>query len=427
MTHLFDPLVSSSLVLELVNSAARSILLAMAAAVTLRVFRVKATSLRLFAWSLVLYAALALPLLGHFAPPLSIPAPEFLQPDTSLVVASSSAVTKPAVGGNSALARKTTNRTTRHVEKDLPHNVALSAHIESQPMALPNPNPIAPAPQMETRWEAIGLVTYLAVMFALLTRLLAGVAYSQRLLRASRRITEPAIVARLFSLAERSQHVLLVESDQVSVPVTLGVLRPAIFLPANWRQWHTAKLDAVLAHEYAHVARRDALTQRLSLLHRAVFWFSPLAWWLDRHLADLAEQASDEAALSLGTDRNEYARTLLGFFEALRVSPGRIRWQGVAMAKAGQAEQRLERILSWKGVVAVKTRKSLTVVMVAVAVPLIYVAASAHPVLGYQDVYTPPPPQSAVAPTAGVPGPGPMAAPPAPATAPTGAGPMTAP
>ena len=59
-----------------------------------------------------------------------------------------------------------------------------------------------------------------------------------------------------------------------------------------------AKLDAVIAHEVSHVVRRDALTQRLSLLHRAIFWFSPLAWWLDRHLAELAEQASDEAALS---------------------------------------------------------------------------------------------------------------------------------
>ena len=129
----------------------------------------------------------------------------------------------------------------------------------------------------------------------------------------------------------------------------MGVLRSTILLPADWREWDDAKLNAVLAHEVSHVARHDALTQRLSLLHRAIFWFSPLAWWLDRHLADLAEQASDEAALSCGADRKDYARTLLGFFEALQTAPGRVWWQGVAMAKAGQAEQRVERILSWKG------------------------------------------------------------------------------
>ena len=130
------------------------------------------------------------------------------------------------------------------------------------------------------------------------------------------------------------------ESELISVPVTMGALRSTILLPASWREWDDAKLDAVVAHEVSHVARRDALTQRLSLLHRAIFWFSPLAWWLDRHLADLAEQASDEAALSCGTDRNDYARTLLGFFEALQAAPGRVWWQGVSMAKAGQAERK---------------------------------------------------------------------------------------
>jgi BlaR1 peptidase M56 len=174
----------------------------------------------------------------------------------------------------------------------------------------------------------------------------------------------------------------------------MGALRSIILLPADWREWDDSKLDAVLAHELSHVARHDALTQRLSLLHRAVFWFSPLAWWLDRHLADLAEQASDEAALSGGADRKDYARTLLEFFELLPYAPRRVWWQGVAMAKAGQAErqaeERLERILCWKGPVTsgmknnmgirnIALKKSLAVVVLTLAVPLVYLAASAHP------------------------------------------------
>ena len=158
----------------------------------------------------------------------------------------------------------------------------------------------------------------------------------------------------------------------------MGVLRATILLPTGWREWDDAKLDAVVAHEVSHVARRDALTQRLSLLHRAIFWFSPLAWWLDRRLADLAEQASDEAALICGADRRDYARTLLGFFEALQAAPGRVWWQGVAMAKAGQAEKRLERILGWKGSVAMRLKRSIAVVVLALAVPVVYLAASVH-------------------------------------------------
>ena len=45
----------------------------------------------------------------------------------------------------------------------------------------------------------------------------------------------------------------------------------------------------MLAHEVSHVERHDALTQRLALIHRAIFWFSPLAWWLERKLAAVAE------------------------------------------------------------------------------------------------------------------------------------------
>jgi len=195
------------------------------------------------------------------------------------------------------------------------------------------------------------------------------------------------------------------ESELITVPVTIGALRPTILLPVDWPAWDDAKLTAVLAHERSHVARRDPLTQRLSLLHRAVFWFSPLAWWLDRHLSVLAEQASDEAALSCGTDRKHYARILLDFFEALHTAPGRVWWQGVSMAKSGQAEERVERILAWKGSVAMHLKKSIAVVAIAFAIPVVFLAASARPAQHpftpdaqlAQD-QTPPPAQPAPAP-----------------------------
>jgi len=172
------------------------------------------------------------------------------------------------------------------------------------------------------RWStipraAVGVASYLAVALFFLARFGIGLLLGRRLLRKSQKIEEPSVVLLLDSRAHYSGLTVvprLAESELISVPVTMGALRSTILLPASWREWDEAKLDAILAHEVSHVARRDGLTQRLSLLHRAIFWFSPLAWWLDRHLADLAEQASDEAALSGGADRNDYARTLLGFF-----------------------------------------------------------------------------------------------------------------
>jgi hypothetical protein len=159
----------------------------------------------------------------------------------------------------------------------------------------------------------------------------------------------------------------------------VGVFRPTILLPSDWREWDAEKLDAVLAHELSHVVRHDALTQHVSLVYRTVFWFNPLAWWMNRHLSALAEQASDEAALSSGADQKRYARTLLGFFEVLQTAPRRIHWQGVSIARPGQAEQRLERILAWKGTVTMNLKKSLAVAIVVLAIPVVYLAASVHP------------------------------------------------
>jgi hypothetical protein len=205
---------------------------------------------------------------------------------------------------------------------------------------------------------------------------------SVRLERAAQRVHDPRALALLSSRARSlgiKRAPRLAESELLSVPVTFGVVRPAILLPSGWRDWDAAELDAVVSHEVSHVARRDAFVDRLSLLHRALFWFSPLSWYLTGCLAELAEEASDEAALAAGADRTRYAETLLGFFAELEASPGRAWWQGVAMATAGQAEKRLDRILDWKGSVAMQLKKSVVVVLVMCAVPVVYVAAALRP------------------------------------------------
>lgn len=235
-------------------------------------------------------------------------------------------------------------------------------------------------------WRAVGLGIYFAVTMLFFARLVVGMFFSRRLERASGEIHEREAIrlARMRAcMGGLESTPRLAETKMLSVPATMGVLHPVILLPTDWREWDEAKLDAILAHEVSHVARRDALTQRLSLIHRAIFWFSPLAWWIDRQITELAEEASDEAALAGGADQARYAETLLGFFAELEAAPGRIHWEGISMANGCRAERRVERILSWKGSHSMK--KWLAVMIVAVAAPLVFVAGSAHPVLAQQD------------------------------------------
>ena len=65
-------------------------------------------------------------------------------------------------------------------------------------------------------------------------------------------------------------------SDVVGGPVTFG---STILLPPQCSEWDLLKRQAVLAHEGAHVANRDFYVLLLASLNRAVFWFSPFAWW----------------------------------------------------------------------------------------------------------------------------------------------------
>ena len=106
----------------------------------------------------------------------------------------------------------------------------------------------------------------------------------------------------------------LLESSAVNVPLTLGLLRTAIVIPEDWCTWEDGKLSAVIAHELSHARRQDPGTRILAAAYRSACWFSPLGWWLEYHLADLGEQASDQAAISAGTEPTYYAEVLMSFF-----------------------------------------------------------------------------------------------------------------
>jgi bla regulator protein BlaR1 len=444
---------SSTLLAQLANSAARALALSAIVGLELAAFRVKATSLRLFTWTAVLYAAIAMPALQWMLPPLPIPAPVSFQ--NAFLQHPEGPLSKLRLGGVFVGNQKAEQSVRKAAQPSAPTAANAQSTRRKETLSVAAAHADSAWFPSSIPWSTLASGIYLVVAFILLVRFFVGLAFGRRLVQKSQRINEPRLTIRLAARANAAGLSFLpraTESEFISVPLSMGALRSTILLPSGWREWDDAKLDAVIAHEVSHMARLDALTQRLSLLHRAIFWFSPLAWWLDLHLADLAEQASDEAVLACGADRKTYARTLLGFFEALQTGPRRVWWQGVSMAKAGQAEQRIERILSWKGSVAMHLKKSLAVAVVAFAIPVVYLAASVHPASAHPQsgqpavaqtpasaptsepapapdmnpqaapTSAPPAPAMPPAPTAGVPGgvAGPRPVPPAAPTAPIG-------
>ena len=174
-------------------------------------------------------------------------------------------------------------------------------------------------------WETVLAGLWAAGAMLLLARLAYGYAFTLRMVHAARPI-EPGVW----------------ESDAVAVPVTVA---SKIVLPLEWREWSVEKRDAVLAHERAHVRRHDWAIAVMAAVNRALFWFHPLAWWLERRLASLAEEACDDAALAAVGSREAYAQALVEIAASVKRGAGRVVWEAMAMARVAEVRTRVERIL----------------------------------------------------------------------------------
>ncbi|HKV09440.1 MAG TPA: M56 family metallopeptidase [Thermoanaerobaculia bacterium] len=171
--------------------------------------------------------------------------------------------------------------------------------------------------------------------FGILTWLVAGHASVWRLVRRARPISDPLLANRRVSL---------VVSEEAPMAMTWGMLRPVVILPAEAVSWSPERRRAVLLHELAHVARRDALTQSLAQAACALYWFHPGVWAVARRMRFERELACDDRVLALGVSPREYASHLLELARAAR--PMRVFAPvAAAMASPSQLEIRLRAVL----------------------------------------------------------------------------------
>jgi len=174
------------------------------------------------------------------------------------------------------------------------------------------PTSLTASPAISTR-EAVLLGIYLLGLCVFLIRLTIGT------LRAGKLAREAVVHDRVRT------------SPFCVAPVTVGFFHPVVILPEQWRQWPQAQVDAILTHEGEHARRRDPLVQWFALLNRAIFWFHPAAWWLERTLSALAEQACDDAVLEHGHNPRDYAQYLIDIARSMARSGARVNLAGMTM------------------------------------------------------------------------------------------------
>jgi HEAT repeat protein len=170
---------------------------------------------------------------------------------------------------------------------------------------------------------------------------------TRRLVGRAQAVQDPTWNRALLEISDRLDLVRtpkLVVSRAVSLPMTCGILQPAVVLPSGSSEWSADRRDAVLCHELAHIRRRDLLSHLLGHAACALYWFNPMAWRAARRLRAESERSCDDLVLSLGTRASAYADHLLQIATAghASVAPA----AALPMAQPKEFEARLLSILA---------------------------------------------------------------------------------
>jgi len=361
----------------ILEAAFRSLLMAVAVWAGIRMMRVEAVLAQKVAWVLVLLAAVAMPLVMRVpwltlnsALRIPIRAPRQTSAPAAPSITAQASVSMPAAEPSTTVfvsdeaAPKVRHRVSHATA---PHVIVL--HAKSAKLAAKLPvslkadtasavTSVAPTVEMTAsasdnksrasfwaiwNWARIKpmlTALYLAIAGVLLLRTLAGLSLAFRIWRRS--VPLPGFSSEVLS-ALGTQILKARVSPDLTTPVTIG---STILLPADYAEWDAAKLRVVLAHEHSHVRQGDFYLQSFAALHLALFWFSPLGWWLQRKISELGEALSDRAGLEQAKDPASYAQILLEFAAMPRTSPFAGALTGVAMARSSNLSSRIERILN---------------------------------------------------------------------------------
>lgn len=207
--------------------------------------------------------------------------------------------------------------------------VAVDPFVPSDEQVAPTPSQPAEVavaqaaePENASLLLPVCLSLYLTGVFYFIARLIWGHVQLARFLATARPVSQET--QQLFeSMTPSSRRPRLLMSDLARVPLSCGVLRPTIVLPSlTGKTCDESALRWVLAHELAHLRRRDALTSLLFGMARSFYYVLPWFWWLRRQVVLCQEYVADAAAAETNDSPEDYAAFLLHWSTAPAIPVG---------------------------------------------------------------------------------------------------------
>ncbi len=170
------------------------------------------------------------------------------------------------------------------------------------------------------------ITLWLLGMSFFMLRFLGGLAYSEHLRSSRVYPVAGQFVEKLQQLRQQlgmSRVVHLLESAQVKAPMTLGTFKPIILMPIGaLTLLSPTQLEAILAHELAHIRRNDYFFNILQSMVEVLFYYNPAIWWLSAQVRMERENCCDDIAVKLCGDDLAYAKALLSLQEYSKAAPG---------------------------------------------------------------------------------------------------------
>ncbi len=250
-----------------------------------------------------------------------------------LSVAITAALFEPSAPINPAPRAATTDGTVKRVDVLLPIEIGESG---STPR-LSNVQRIEAAlPWIVSAW--------LLGVACLLARTVAGWWRVRRLYKLAASSMQSAWQGAANRIASRvglARGIRIAELAQIEVPMVIGCLRPIVVLPiAALSSLNASQVEAILAHELAHVRRHDYLANLMQTLAETLLFYHPAVWWISRRIRDEREHCCDDVAVAVCGDPVGYAAALTEL-EAWRSGEVSL----AAAATGGSLLNRVRRIL----------------------------------------------------------------------------------
>src|SRR2546423_6082215 len=335
----------------LLDAALKGAFLVLLAALAAFALRKRSAASRHAVWTTAGIGHLAIPALVFILPawkmPL-LPAASWMQPTTV-----SAAITAAPDGSSAAAAITTRSKASAPLAPASEAQTAASTQA-TESGAESRGTSASPRPDNSsgrTSGIAILAAIWLAGALLVLLRLAFGTWRVGQLARDGARVEDGVWLSLTQRLANRlgvTRPLTLLRGERLAVPVTWGVVYPAVLLPQDSDSWSEERRRFVLVHEMAHVKRFDALTQLLAQFAVALFWFDPLVWIAAHQMRVEREHACDDYVLRDGTTPSLYAGELLEMVRSIgtpshdRAAPA---FAALAMARRSEFEGRVLAIL----------------------------------------------------------------------------------